>query len=94
MGPSCSFAHGQEELRSTQEFFKTTICLAFQRGDCNQGACCRFAHGEHELRRTAVFNQVKQKHQSAFVKNNAPTAQAGQNVNGPLRNSTNSLNVT
>lgn len=50
MGNSCSFAHGDMELRSTPEFFKTTICKAFQKGACKMGDKCRYAHGESELR--------------------------------------------
>lgn len=50
MGPSCSFAHGEHELRSTENFYKTIICQGFMAGNCPNGQNCRFAHGEHELR--------------------------------------------
>ena len=51
MGNQCSFAHGLEELRTTNSFYKTTICLSFMRGECSNGDLCRFAHGDEDLRK-------------------------------------------
>jgi len=46
----CTFAHGEEELRSTNLFFKKTICMWNEKGKCRNGDQCRFAHGSIELR--------------------------------------------
>lgn len=46
----CSFAHGEGELRSTDLFFKKTICIWNEKGKCRAGDQCRFAHGAEELR--------------------------------------------
>jgi len=50
MGQNCAFAHGETELRSTPDFFKTSLCQNFAKGSCIHGSKCRFAHGEAELR--------------------------------------------
>lgn len=47
-GSNCTFAHGQEELRTTQEFYKTRLCDFHLRGHCRHKNC-RHAHGEAEL---------------------------------------------
>jgi hypothetical protein len=46
----CEFAHSREELRSTQDLFKTKLCLFWRIGSCQGGPQCRYAHGEQELR--------------------------------------------
>lgn len=46
----CSFAHGEAELRSTDLFFKKTLCIWNEKGKCRAGDQCRFAHGSAELR--------------------------------------------
>ncbi|OEH74142.1 NEK kinase [Cyclospora cayetanensis] len=43
----CSFAHGFSELRSTDSFYKTQLCLFWLSG--RVGSSCRHAHGEEEL---------------------------------------------
>jgi len=48
--PTCTFAHGEEELRSTNLFFKKTLCMWNEKGKCRNGDQCRFAHGSTELR--------------------------------------------
>lgn len=48
--PNCPFAHGHEELRSTDFYFRTSMCMWHAAGKCRNGDRCRFAHGEHELR--------------------------------------------
>lgn len=45
----CSFAHGEQELRGTPEFFKTALCNGYLKGSCKAGDNCRYAHGKEEL---------------------------------------------
>jgi hypothetical protein len=48
-----SFAHGQEELRWTEDLYKTLPCPYYKKDDmtsCLLGNTCRWAHGEEELR--------------------------------------------
>lgn len=46
----CSFAHGEEDLRTTNLFYKKTLCIWNAKGKCRSGDQCRFAHGTAELR--------------------------------------------
>jgi hypothetical protein len=48
--PNCDFAHGEFELRSTDLFFRKTLCIWNEKGKCRNGSTCRFAHGIKELR--------------------------------------------
>jgi hypothetical protein len=50
MGAKCSYAHGEHELRYTPEFFKTSLCKGFMKGNCNLGDKCRYAHGDEDVR--------------------------------------------
>lgn len=50
LGEKCSYAHGEKELRFTDQYYKTAICRAFTNGNCAKGDTCRFAHGAEELR--------------------------------------------
>ena len=58
-GDKCSYAHGEDEIRSSKEkkiiaqnpLYKTTLCKMFAEGDyCELAENCHFAHGEDELR--------------------------------------------
>ena len=50
-GMNCPFAHGETELRSTPNLYKTSLCLLFLKtGNCVHMDKCRYAHGEQELR--------------------------------------------
>lgn len=62
-GATCSFAHGEEELRAPgpptnrtpalgvdSPLYKTRLCKHFRDGTCATGDACSFAHGEAELR--------------------------------------------
>jgi len=53
-GNSCAFAHSCLELQSVPDLRKTRLCLAFERGGCNDEDCS-FAHGEDDLRSTNLF---------------------------------------
>lgn len=57
-GENCPFAHGESELRSTPDLFKTAICNLWTQGKCNSGETCRFAHGYDDLR-PAYFSHKK-----------------------------------
>ncbi|CAE8718360.1 unnamed protein product, partial [Polarella glacialis] len=48
--PTCTFAHNEDELRSTQMFYKKTLCIWYEKGRCRNGDQCRFAHGSYEVR--------------------------------------------
>lgn len=50
-GDMCNFAHGQGDLRSLPDLFKTRLCTEFLlSGECRAGSTCSFAHGASELR--------------------------------------------
>ena len=58
-GDKCSFAHSEEQIRSSREqriialnpLYKTTLCKQFTEGEyCELGDNCHFAHGQDELR--------------------------------------------
>lgn len=55
---NCPFAHTGEELRSTDFYFKTSLCTWYGAGKCRNGPSCRFAHGEEELRSVAGGDEV------------------------------------
>eukprot|EP00922_Rhytidocystis_sp_ex-Travisia-forbesii_P029207 GHVS01042765.1.p1 GENE.GHVS01042765.1~~GHVS01042765.1.p1 ORF type:complete len:498 (+),score=85.48 GHVS01042765.1:280-1773(+) len=48
--PDCSFAHSQEQLRHTDVYYKTKICVNWEKHRCLRGMSCRMAHGCEELR--------------------------------------------
>ncbi|CAE6916818.1 unnamed protein product [Symbiodinium natans] len=48
--PKCTFAHSRDELRSTEDVYKTSMCTSFRYGRCQMGSHCRHAHFESELR--------------------------------------------
>merc|ERR1719399_110900 len=54
---NCVFAHGDDELRSTDMFYKKTLCIWNEKGKCRNGEKCRFAHGLTELRANQGSNQ-------------------------------------
>ena len=58
-GLSCTFAHGEQELVTPPNFYKTTLCIPFMNGlPCKFGTKCKFAHGQHELRPKPVSNDA------------------------------------
>ncbi|CEL98123.1 unnamed protein product [Vitrella brassicaformis CCMP3155] len=46
----CKFAHSLEELRGTDDLYKTQLCAFWLAGYCRAGDSCRHAHGEQDLR--------------------------------------------
>mmetsp|Transcript_126933 Transcript_126933/g.201274 ORF Transcript_126933/g.201274 Transcript_126933/m.201274 type:complete len:523 (-) Transcript_126933:142-1710(-) len=49
-GSSCSFAHGQEDMRASPDFERTSVCpVMLNNGVCDK-ASCRYAHNAEELR--------------------------------------------
>lgn len=56
LGGNCPFAHGEVELRSTPNLFKTSLCTVFSKtNSCPHGEKCRYAHGEHDIRPPFLF---------------------------------------
>jgi hypothetical protein len=47
--PKCTFAHTENELRTTSFFHKTKMCKFADTGRCKHGSECRFAHDASEL---------------------------------------------
>lgn len=39
-----------DELRHTDNLFKTSLCIQYEKGKCKNSEHCRYAHGAHELR--------------------------------------------
>eukprot|EP00403_Amphidinium_massartii_P015798 CAMPEP_0178423818 /NCGR_PEP_ID=MMETSP0689_2-20121128/27883_1 /TAXON_ID=160604 /ORGANISM="Amphidinium massartii, Strain CS-259" /LENGTH=218 /DNA_ID=CAMNT_0020045421 /DNA_START=93 /DNA_END=745 /DNA_ORIENTATION=+ len=61
-GPSCMFAHSQEELKNVPDLLKTSLCQDFAEGKCPfSSELCPYAHGREELRRTEAFSRKKSK---------------------------------
>jgi len=59
-GQNCFFAHSPGELKTLPDMTKTTLCFAWQKGQCLLAAAdCHFAHGSEELRVTPSFNNAK-----------------------------------
>lgn len=85
LGNNCSFAHGEQQLRSTNQFYKTTICIGFTKGNCNLGDNCRFAHGEQELKNP----QYEENNMDNYNLNNFLMNLESSLNNGYYNNSTN-----
>jgi len=67
-GSSCSYAHGEEELRVAPELAKTSLCQAWMKHSCPLSSKdCQFAHGWAEMRATPAFMEYGA-HQSATKK--------------------------
>eukprot|EP01056_Protomagalhaensia_sp_Gyna25_P002252 Protomagalhaensia_sp_Gyna_25__2251@NODE_222_length_4314_cov_33_908070_g173_i0_p1_GENE_NODE_222_length_4314_cov_33_908070_g173_i0NODE_222_length_4314_cov_33_908070_g173_i0_p1_ORF_typecomplete_len522_score47_16zfCCCH/PF00642_24/0_0051zfCCCH/PF00642_24/0_0024zfCCCH_3/PF15663_5/0_99zfCCCH_3/PF15663_5/0_066Torus/PF16131_5/1_5e02Torus/PF16131_5/11_NODE_222_length_4314_cov_33_908070_g173_i027294294 len=50
----CRFAHSLQELRHTDDVYKTKLCEFHGKGGCKAGKECRHAHGEAELRERRI----------------------------------------
>lgn len=46
----CHYAHTSSELRHTDNLYKTSLCIQFAKGECQNGEFCRYAHGVVDLR--------------------------------------------
>lgn len=50
-GADCKFAHSDQELRATVDFYQTSLYSDWAaNGECSRGDSCRYAHGVNELR--------------------------------------------
>merc|ERR1719343_1648642 len=55
-GEECPFAHSDEDLSSSPDLTKTSLCTKWQTGCCPlPSESCPYAHGEEELRLTDAF---------------------------------------
>lgn len=52
--PNCKYAHDVKELKSTKDYYKTSLCIDFKKGFCKAGELCRYAHGDEELRKRKI----------------------------------------
>lgn len=58
-GERCAFAHGEEDLRPSPDFERTSVCpVMLGRGSCNRIGC-RYAHSSEELRLTPGLLKTK-----------------------------------
>ncbi|SBT71646.1 zinc finger protein, putative [Plasmodium malariae] len=74
----CNFAHHVEELRSTDEFYKTTLCKFFLNGYCKADTNCRHAHGHKELKYRSGNNIFQD---SGNINNNRVNTNMNINMN-------------
>lgn len=81
---NCPFAHGEEQLRSTDLFYKKSLCMWYDKGRCRNGDQCRFAHGVSELQswpvRPREFKVQGEPAGSAGIP--APTKRGGKQTTG------------
>eukprot|EP00913_Durusdinium_trenchii_P000227 g208.t1 len=52
---------GEDDLRSTDMFYKKTLCIWNEKGKCRNGDQCRFAHGVGELRLNQKLEPAQEK---------------------------------
>lgn len=58
-GVLCSYAHGEEELRLSPDFERTSVCpILIKKGICNRPDC-RYAHVSSDLRTSPVMLKTK-----------------------------------
>mmetsp|Transcript_64365 Transcript_64365/g.123868 ORF Transcript_64365/g.123868 Transcript_64365/m.123868 type:complete len:273 (+) Transcript_64365:64-882(+) len=75
-GQKCAFAHSPGELEAGPNLTKTTLCSAWQRGQCPRAAAdCRFAHGSEDLRLTPAFNNTKFSQRTRVAQNSSNDSQ-------------------
>jgi hypothetical protein len=58
-GPLCSFAHGEEDLRPSPNFERTSMCPTILRDGVCSIPYCRYAHNSSDLRRSPVLLKTK-----------------------------------
>lgn len=82
----CSFAHGEEELRTTDLFYKKALCIWHAKGKCRSGNQCRFAHGVSDLRSHQGFRQGDASPPGAAAKQKAaPLEKAAKFEKEPMK---------
>jgi len=58
-GPLCNYAHGEEELRLSPDFERTSVCpILIKEGTCKRPEC-RYAHTSTDLRTSPVMLKTK-----------------------------------
>jgi len=58
-GQLCSYAHGEEELRLSPDFERTSVCpILIKEGSCTRHDC-RYAHNSGDLRTSPVLLKTK-----------------------------------
>jgi len=73
-GATCTYAHGEAELKPQPDLYKTRLCVGFiESGACAYGGRCNYAHSRQELRRpTASRRRAEQR-----IEPTAPTVAVG-----------------
>jgi Zinc finger C-x8-C-x5-C-x3-H type (and similar) len=46
--PNCSFAHSSDEVKNSNTFFKSKLCVYYM--NCKVGSKCRYAHSLDDIR--------------------------------------------
>lgn len=76
-GGDCKYAHSEQELRATVDFYKTSLCSEWAlNGQCARGEVCRYAHGTHELRAPGGGNPAPSAVAAAAAKLAVPVSPA------------------
>jgi len=77
--PDCAFAHSLDELRATDNFYKTTMCCFHRYGTCSMGIYCRHAHSREELRAN-LNNMAKAQKAGKFGSKDKETSENGDGM--------------
>mmetsp|Transcript_50074 Transcript_50074/g.93708 ORF Transcript_50074/g.93708 Transcript_50074/m.93708 type:complete len:217 (+) Transcript_50074:62-712(+) len=84
-GPSCNYAHGENELRIPPDLAKTSMCKDWQAGHCKlHPSKCQFAHGSDELKRTEVYSRKKAAREVLVDFHPNPRTRRAERIKQPL----------